>query len=442
MVSMILLQVILIALNAVFACAEIAVISVNERKMEKLAEEGDKKAGRLLKLTKQPARFLSTIQVAITLSGFLGSAFAAENFSGSLTDWMLSMGVPISRGALETISVVLITIILSYFTLIFGELVPKRLAMRKAESLARAVSGLITFISKVFAPIVWLLTVSTNGVLRLLQIDPDADDEEVSEEEIRLMVDEGSEKGAIDREEKEFIQNVFEFDDLTAGEIATHRTDLSILWMEDSMEEWDRIIREEAHTRYPICDGTADHVVGILNSKTYFRLNKQDRETVMREAVRKPYFIPEGVKADILFKNMRQQHKSLAVALDEYGGLVGIVTIHDLVEKLVGTLTDEEQVPEEPYIENMGANQWRIRGCTPCSTVEKALDVTLPEGDFDTLGGLLFHLLGKIPPDGSREEVSLDSLQMIIEKVQDHQIETVTVTKKEDLQKTEEPEEE
>ena len=244
---MLLLQVVLIALNAIFACAEIAVISMNDNKMAKLAAEGDKRAIRLARLTSQPARFLATIQVAITLSGFLGSAFAADNFSDKLVDWAIGIGVTIPVKTLDTIAVILITIILSYFTLIFGELVPKRVAMRRAEPLALAMSAFIDFISKMFSPIVWLLTVSTNFVLRLLGIDPDEDDDNVSEEEIRMMVDVSSERGSIDLEEKEFIQNVFEFDDLTAGEIATHRTEISLLWMDESMEQWDKTIYDSRY---------------------------------------------------------------------------------------------------------------------------------------------------------------------------------------------------
>ena len=269
---MILLQVLLIALNAVFACAEIAVISMNDSKLVKLAAEGDKRAVRLARLTSQPARFLATIQVAITLSGFLGSAFAAENFSDGLVNWLLGLGVPIPAATLDAVAVVVITLVLSYFTLIFGELVPKRVAMRKAEALALGMSALISGIAALFAPIVWFLTISTNAVLRLLGIDPNAEDETVSEEEIRMMVDAGSEKGAIDPEEKDFIQNVFEFDDLTAGEIATHRTEISLLWLEESMEEWEQTIHNSRHTRYPVCDDSADHIVGILNAKDYFRL--------------------------------------------------------------------------------------------------------------------------------------------------------------------------
>ncbi|HEX3023389.1 MAG TPA: CNNM domain-containing protein, partial [Lachnospiraceae bacterium] len=235
----IILQIILIALNAIFACAEIAVISMNDNKLAKLASQGDKRALRLTALTSQPARFLATIQVAITLSGFMGSAFAADNFSDRLVSGLVNMGVTIPESTLNSISVIIITLILSYFTLVFGELVPKRVAMKKAEKLALGMSALVSSISRIFAPIVWLLTTSTNGLLRLLGIDPNEEDEEVTEEEIRMMVDAGSEKGTIDNDEKELIQNVFEFDDLTVEEICTHRTEVSLLWMDESMEQWE-----------------------------------------------------------------------------------------------------------------------------------------------------------------------------------------------------------
>ena len=247
-----------------------------------MADQGDKRAKRLFRLTREPAKFLATIQVAITLSGFLGSAFAADNFSDPLVDWVINLGITVPRATLDTIAVVLITLILSYFTLVFGELVPKRVAMKKAEALGLGISGLIRGISIVFKPIVWFLSASTDAVLRLLGIDPNEEDEQVSEEEIRMMVDAGSEKGAIDEQEKEFIQNVFEFDDLTAREIAVHRTDVTMLWVEDSMEEWNKTIHNSRHTLYPVCGDSADNIIGILNAKDFFRLDDKGRESVMQ----------------------------------------------------------------------------------------------------------------------------------------------------------------
>ena len=224
-----LLQVVLIALNAIFACAEIAVLSLNDSKVAKMAEDGNRRAKRLQRFVEQPSSFLSTIQIAITLSGFLGSAFAADNFSDTLTEVLLAAGVPLSAKVLDTISVIVITVILSYFTLIFGELVPNRLAMKKSEQLAMAMSAMLTMVAKIFAPIVWVLTMSTNGILRLLGIDPNADDEEISEEEIQTMVDAGTRKGVFDVQEQQFIQNIFQFDDRTVEEFCTHRTEIAFL---------------------------------------------------------------------------------------------------------------------------------------------------------------------------------------------------------------------
>ena len=420
---MILLQVFLILLNAVFASAEIAVISINDAKLARMAAEGDKRAVRLARLTSQPARFLATIQVAITLSGFLGSAFAAENFSDGLVSWLVGLGVGIPAATLDAIAVVIITLILSYFTLIFGELVPKRVAMRKAESLALGISGLISAIAKLFAPIVWFLTASTNAVLRLLGIDPNAEEETVSEEEIRMMVDVGTQKGTIDHEEKQFIQNVFEFDDLTAGEIATHRTDLTILWLEESMEEWASTIHNSRHTRYPVCGESADDVVGILNAKDYFRLTDRSREAVLEQAVETPYLVPDSVKADVLFRNMKSGCHPLAVVLDEYGGMTGIVTINDLVEQLVGDLGEEDVCRSAlPLIEAVDSGTWKIRGEAPLEEVAQVLGVTLPCDDFDTFNGLVFGAVATIPEDGATIEVETAGLVIRVTEIRNHQV--------------------
>ena len=429
---MIFLQVFLIALNAVFASAEIAVISINDAKLAQLAAEGDKRALRLARLTSQPARFLATIQVAITLSGFLGSAFAAENFSDGLVSWLVSLGVGVPAATLDAIAVVIITLILSYFTLIFGELVPKRVAMRKAEALALGISGLISTIATLFAPIVWFLTVSTNAVLRLLGIDPNAEEETVSEEEIRMMVDVGTQKGTIDHEEKQFIQNVFEFDDLTAGEIATHRTDLTILWLEETMEEWASTIHSSRHTRYPVCGKSADDVVGILNAEDYFRLKDQSRFSVMERAVEPVYFVPESVKADVLFRNMKGGRHPLAVVLDEYGGMTGIVTINDLVEQLVGDLGDEGLCSQPlPLIEALDASTWKIRGEAPLDEVAEALGISLPCDKFDTFNGLVFGALAVIPQDGDTVEVETCGLAIHVTSIRGHQVESALVHRKE-----------
>lgn len=432
MLTLIILQIVLIALNAVFACAELAVLSINETKLERMADQGDKRAKRLYKLTREPAKFLATIQVAITLSGFLGSAFAADGFSEPLVDWVISLGVGIPKETLKPIAVVLITLILSYFTLVFGELVPKRVAMKKAETLGLSISGLVSGISTAFKPVVWLLTVSTNGILRLMGIDPNEADEQVNEEEILMMVDAGSEKGAIDEQEREFIQNVFEFDDLTAEEIAVHRTDVTILWLEDDMDEWARTIHDSRHTLYPVCDDSPDNVVGILNAKDYFRLEDKSRENVMRYAVKEPFFVPETIKADVLFRKMKKTRNIMAVVLDEYGGMVGIITLNDLIEELVGDLGEDtaEEEAAEPHIEQMDENTWALIGNVELYDIEQALDVDIGLEEVDTFTGLVFGELDMIPNDGDQDiELDFKGLHIHIKRIEDHQIVYAEITK-------------
>ena len=428
---LLLLQVILIALNAVFACAEIAVLSINETKLERMAEQGDKRAKRLFRLTSEPARFLATIQVAITLSGFLGSAFAADNFSEPLVDWILSKGVSIPYATLDTIAVILITLILSYFTLVFGELVPKRIAMKKSEQLALGISGLVGGISVVFKPIVWFLSASTNLVLRLCGIDPNEADDQVSEEEIRMMVDAGSEKGTIDHQEKEFIQNVFEFNDIDVGDIATHRTDTALLWMEDSDEVWAETIHQNRYTRYPVCDGSPDNIIGILNAKDYFRLDDKSRESLLANAMQPAYFVLETVKADVLFRNMRKSCNSMAIVMDEYGGMVGIITLYDLIEELVGELNDEPEdtANPDPYLQRISENTWELFGNAPLEDIEKALGIELESEDHNTLTGLVFETLGSIPADGEQDiRLAIEGMDIHVQRIEEHQIERATIT--------------
>lgn len=424
----IVLQIILIMLNAIFASAEIAVISMNETKLNRMAEDGNKKAKRLVKLTEQPARFLATIQVAITLSGFLGSAFAAENFSDKLVSFILSLGVNIPEKTLNSIAVIVITLVLSYLTLVFGELVPKRVAMKKTEKIALGVSGPVFFLSKLFAPIVSFLTFSNNIVLRLMGINPDGNDEDVTEEEIRMMVDAGSETGAIDKDEQEFIQNVFELDDLTAEELATHRTEISILWEEDDIDKWEEVIFSKRYTRYLVCGESEDDVKGVLDTRDYFGIKEKTKENIEKIAIHPPYFVPKTVKADALLRRMRIDGEKLAVVLDEYGGLCGIITLMDLVEQLVGDLGDDDGAPKE--ILRTGADTWQIYGSAPIRDIEEELGIVFEEDDAPTtFGGVIISELGFIPDDGTCPEVTIDGYNVKVNQVRDHRIGLTTVKK-------------
>lgn len=415
----ILLQVFLITLNAVFASAEIAVISMNDNKMKRMAMSGDKRAKRLLALTEQPARFLATIQVAITLAGLLGSAFAAENFAGELAQLLQNGGIEAPLNVLRSFCVFIITLILAYFNLVFGELVPKRVAMKNAEKLALAMSGMLKTVAKIFAPLVWLLTVSTNGILRLMRIDPEDEEDIISEEEIFMMLDQGNERGTIDIEESTFIRNVFAFDDIPVEQACTHRVDVVMLEIEDDMETWEKIILENRFTYFPICGEDSDDILGVLDTKTYFRLQDKSRETVMAEAVDKPYLVPETMKADVLLKNMRANRNHFALVLDEYGGVSGIITLRDLIHLLIGDMLEDM---EEEEILSISEDTWRIMGCASLEDVSDELNIPLPVEEYETYGGFIFSELGKIPEDGTQFTLETSGMEIQVKQVENHRI--------------------
>ena len=349
----------------------------------------------------------------------------------------------IPAATMNTIAVIVITLILSYLTLVFGELVPKRLAMKKAEPLALGLASLVYGVSRVFSPVVRMLTGSTNLIIRLFGMDPNVEDDDVSEESIRMLVDAGSEKGVIDTQEKEIIQNLFDFDNLTVGEFVTHRTETSILWMDESEEDWEQTIHETRHSRFPVCDETTDNVIGILSAKSYFRLRDKSRENVMREAVQPVYFVPETVRADVLFRQMKKSRNHFAVVLDEYGGTLGIVTMNDLLEQLVGDLDDDMHAPEKAAeIVKIDSGTWRIAGTSPLSDVAEALGVRLQQDEYDTFGGLVFAAYGSIPDDGVQFEIDVDDLHVKVIDIVDHRLESAVVclTDKTEKQKDSEAE--
>ena len=430
MLGQIILQILLIALNAVFACAEIAVIQANPTKIDKMADEGNGKARKLQKLTEEPARFLATIQVAITLSGFIGAAFAADNFADKLVQLANNAGLEEYAEILKPVAVVLVTLILSFVTLVFGELVPKRAAMKNPEKLALSMAGGISTIQKIFSPLVWLLNISTNGVLRLMGINPEDEEEAVTEEEILMMSDAGAEKGTIDEDDNRIIKNIFEFDDLTAEQVCTHRTDVVMLWAEDSVETWENTIHRTRHSLFPICGESVDNIIGILNAKDYFRLEDKSRENIMKNAVREPYFVHETMKADVLFAQMKKRGAHhFAVVVDEYGGMTGIITVTDLVEELVGEFDDDEMNTPESVLKPIGENRWIVPGITDLEEVNEELDINLPSDDYDTFGGYVRAGLGEIPKDGLTAELECDGLHIEVLKIYHHRVEICCVTK-------------
>lgn len=433
----ILLQVVLIALNAIFASAEAAFLSINSARIEKIIEEGNKKtrrkARRLQKLTKDSSKFLSTIQVAITLAGFLGSAFAADAFAEDITVFVNNLAFIAERGIVvpEEVFVVIITLILSFFSIVCGELVPKKIAMKNAEKLSLALSGFIRFVSIIFAPIVWILTVTTNGLLRMFGINPHEEEEAASEEEIRIMLDTSSEAGAIDSMENEMIQNIFEFDDILISEVCTHRRDVDMLYREDSIEEWREKIIKSRHGLYPICGEGPDDIIGVLNIRKFFRADCKSIEDALAKACEKPYFVPENMKADVLFTNMKETRNYFAIVVDEYGGTSGVITIHDLLELLVGDMGDKEDViVEEIVLVNEEEKQWKVLGSASLEKVAEELGVTFESEDCDTFGGYILGILGEIPDDGSQLELDTEELTIKVASVAEHRIEETFVTVK------------
>lgn len=433
-----LLQVILIALNAIFASAEAAFMSINSARIEKMVEEGDKKtrkrARRLQKLTKDSSKFLSTIQVAITLAGFLGSAFAADSFAEPLTNWFNSLEFVRGNGVVvpEVVFVILITLVLSFFSIVLGELVPKRIAMKNAEKLSLGLCGFIRFMSCIFAPFVWVLTKTTNGILRMFGINPHEEEEAASEEELRIMLDSSSEAGEIDSMENEMIQNIFEFDDILISEVCTHRRDVKMLYRDDSIDDWKKTISQSRHGYYPICGENSDDIVGVLNIKKFFRSECKTVAESLRIATEKPYFVPENMKADVLFSNMKETRNYFAIVVDEYGGTNGVITIHDLLELLVGDMDDKDEViVEEIVCLDEEERRWKILGVTPLEEVAEAIGVEFNTEDCDTFGGYIFGLVGEIPDDGAQIDLETDDLIIKVNSISDHRIEETFVTVKE-----------
>ncbi|WP_297238467.1 hemolysin family protein [uncultured Faecalicoccus sp.] len=437
MVFALLLQVILICVNAVFAGAEIAVVSMNGATLQARAEEGNKRAKVLLKLVENPSRFLATIQVAITLAGYLGSAYATDSFADPLVKLLNSLNIPISEGTLRSFCPLVITLIMSFFSIVFGELVPKRIAMQNKEKMSYALSGTLSFISKAFAPLVWLLTNSTNLVLRLCHIDPD-EEEEVTEEEIRMMVSQSMSQGQIEQDENAMIQNIFDFNDVSLDEICTHRKEVTGLDLDDDLDVWDAAINETTYDCYPIYKDSQDQIVGVLDAKKYLRMEKRTKENVLQQAILKPLFVLEGMKADHLLLKMKQTKSTFAIVLDEYGGFVGVVTLKDLLVLLVEDPQEEGQSNESEGIVRLDEHTWRIQGEAMLEDINQILGLSLSDEEYDTFNGYVLDALGgSLPDDNENFELDLDELIVKARMGTDHRIEEAVVQIKPRVKKEE-----
>jgi putative hemolysin len=423
--SQLIFIVILVMVNAFFASAEMAIVSLNKNKIKLLAEEGNKKANLLLKLMDEPTKFLSTIQVGITLAGFFSSASAATGISNDMAVFLDKYSIPYSA----QISLIVVTIILSYITLVFGELFPKRLALQKSEAIAMFSIKPVLFISKIAVPFVKLLSASTNILVRLTGIDSEGLEEKVSKEEIRSMMEVGQEHGVINETEKEMIDSIFEFDDKLADEVMTPRTEVYLINIDTPVSEFLDELLEEKYSRIPVYEGDLDNIIGILYMKDFFiAARTHGFENVdIRSILHSPYFVPERKNIDELFKELQSSKQHMAVLIDEYGGFSGIVTIEDLIEEVMGDIHDEYD-DDEPDIKKIDNNTFIVNGLSALDELNSSLHLNLASEDCDTISGYLVDLIGRIPNDGEEEVIEQDNIVFKIEEVKEKRINKVKIS--------------
>lgn len=420
---------VLILVNAFFAMSELAIISLNDNKIDKMAEDGNKKAKKIVKLTESSSKFLSTIQIGVTLAGFLTSASASTTFASMITDALRGTVVynALGEGLINGIAVVIVTIIMSYFSLVLGELVPKKIAMQVPEKISFKIVDILLFFSKLFAPLVKILSVSTNAVVRLLGFNPHADEETVTEEEIRMMVDVGGEKGVIEDVQKEMINNIFEFDDLDAGDIMTHRTDMVAVEVGDDLSEVVDTAVSEGYSRIPVYEDDQDNIIGIVYVKDLLAyVGKKLPAKSLRDIMRTPMYVPESKICGDLFKEMTEKRTQMAVVVDEYGGTAGIVTLEDIVEAIVGNIQDEYD-DEDEEISKINETTFTIDGMTNLEEVAELTGTELPEGSYDTVAGFIIKELGLLPEEGKTYEVNYKNLKLTVLSVDERRIDKVRV---------------
>ncbi len=418
------LLVVLTLINAFFACAEMAIVSINKNKIRMLAEEGNKKAKRIEKVLEEPTKFLSTIQVAITLAGFFASASAATGISKVVGVQLESMGIPYA----QSIAMVFITIVLSYFTLVFGELVPKRIALQKAESISLFSIGIINFVSKVASPFIKVLSLSTNFILRVVGMKSEGLEEQVSEEEIRSLIEVGQEKGVFNQSQKDMITSMFEFDDIIAREVMSPRKNVFAICLEDDLSTYLETMLNTKYARIPVYSESVDNVVGVLYMRDFYLLAYQKgfANVDIKELLHEPYFVPETKKIDCLFQEMQAKKKYIAIVIDEYGSFSGIVTIEDLVEEVMGEIEDESD-DDEVMIVKLNAREYQIDARMPLNDVNDELGLRLQSTSSDTLSGYLIEHLGYIPQSKESREIVIDHLHFRILEVEDKRIVKVQV---------------
>ena len=440
--SRLILLFLLILANAYFAAAEIAFISLNDAKLDLQVKEGNKKAKSIKKILENPSKFLATIQIGITFAGFLSSAFASEAFASELAPILYRLIPYLSIDIWNTISIILITIILSYFTLILGELVPKRIAMKYYEKIAFASVGVIKAIATFTAPFVKFLTFSTNIVSKLFGVS-ETEEETVTEEEIRMMVDVGEEKGMIEKEEREMINNVFEFNDTVVSEIMVPRTEIYAVDMNLSISKVIEEITKDDDFRYsriPVYEETIDEIKGVVYIKDIL-LSTKNKSVKIKNLVKEAYYVSETKPVNELFEELRKNRKQIAIVVDEYGGTAGVVTMEDILEEIVGEIYDEYDEVKNIY-EKIDENTYILNGSMSVYEVERILDVSIPEGDYDTISGYLVEELGRIPSEEEKPIIETPNVIYKVEIVEDKRITKIKACKVETLSNEDEESEE
>ena len=403
-----------------------AIVSVNKSKIHRLSEEGNKKAKLVEKLLDQPTNFLSTIQVAITLAGFFNSASAATGISKSFADVLKNWSVPYA----DTIAVVLITILISFITLIFGELVPKRIALQKAESYSMFCAKPILVISKIASPFIKILSWSTKFILRIFGMADENVEESLSREEIRSMVESGQENGVFNEIETDMITNIFEFDDSLALNVMTPRTDVYCIDINDALSDNIDQMMTMQYTRIPVYDDSIDNIIGILNMKDFaIEARKVGFDNVdIKKLLRKPYFVLETKNIDDLFRELQKDHQHIAILVDEYGGFSGIITVEDLIEEIMGDIEDEYDHDDEPKLQKIDNNNYIVDGNYLLDDLDDELDLKLSNNNHDTIGGFVLHLLGEIPEENQQRTVKYENLTFLIISVKGNRVTKIKLT--------------
>ena len=424
-----LLVLILILINAFFAMSEIAIITLNENKIKKMARNGHKGAEKILNTTKNSSNFLATIQVGVTLSGFLTSASASTIFASKVAEFFSFL--PLSQSILEGFSTVLITIILSYFSLVLGELVPKKIAMQNAEKISFKVIGIISAIEKIFSPFIKFLSASTNFIVKLFGINPDDSIDEISEEEILMLLDAGQEKGIIDGGIKNIVENVFDFDDKTANEIMTHRTEITAI--EDNKLTFDAVnlAISTGYSRIPVYHEDVDNIIGIVYVKDllkYLVSTPAPHNTSILDIMRNAVYVPATKRCSELFRELIDLKTQIAIIVDEYGGTEGLITIEDLIESILGNIQDEYD-NEQNEITKINENNFTVDGTTSIDEISDLLGFALPDGDYDTISGLILEHLGRIPTNDEHPSIKIKNINFTVEKIVDRKIAKVSITR-------------